>query len=119
VSEFERLLARHGELHDRVQALSVVPSQVRDLEAALQECRQRLADQQAELEELRQQIGAFRAQVAGLQQRDAAAVVERIKTDPALRELLRGPRGLAGTDGKPGPAGDNGATVIREVKIHG
>lgn len=50
---------------------------------------------------------------------DTEAVIARIKTDPQLRELLRGPRGLPGTDGKPGPQGDAGATVIREQRVVG
>lgn len=48
-----------------------------------------------------------------------AGLVDQIRRDPQLRELLRGPRGMPGVDGGPGPKGDSGATVIREVKISG
>lgn len=87
---------------------------------------QQLTQHQAtELQNLRDEFEAFKAALPeGAPGRagkdvDAADVIARIRTDPQLRELLRGPRGLPGLDGKNGAPGHDGKDIIREVRISG
>jgi hypothetical protein len=111
-----------------------------DLERMVRAIIERLLEAEAQLQELQRQVHAWEiwandpalplpAATGRLGELERALeadnrqlverVIERIRTDPALREQLRGPRGIPGLDGDPGPPGDAGSTVIREVRISG
>lgn len=104
-----------GGIEDRVRALENRLERLDVYEQALQDAIDRavaaVGERAAELESRVSTIADRSAIVAEL-----AAL---IRSDPHLRELLRGPRGIPGLDGNPGPPGDAGATVIRERTISG
>jgi len=109
LGEHARLIERFLELEGRVgeteRRLNVLESWAAEPSAPFPHAGSRLAALEAKVE---------------LDQRALiTAVVDQIRKDPQLRELLRGPRGIPGLDGDKGPPGDAGQTVLREVRISG
>jgi multidrug efflux pump subunit AcrA (membrane-fusion protein) len=115
----ERLAEAEATLERAIARLLEAEAAQREIKIRLDQLESWAQDPQVPFPQVGTRLRDLELKLAFDQRAAVEALVQRIRAEPALRELLRGPQGRPGEDGKPGPAGDAGATVIREVKISG